>query len=328
MIPTRDDSGVTQLNRREALALLGAMGGALSFPFPIRAAGGNGGGMTINLTCGMIGVQANQREAVELAHRHGFGSVEAMPHDLARLSESEMGELKESMAGKGVVFGAAGLPVDFRQDEERFAAGMKELPKLAAGLERAGVTRIGTWLMPGHNELTHLQNLKQHTRRLAEAARVLGDHGLNLGLEYVGTKTLRDRFRFEFIHTMAETKELLAEMDRGNAGFVLDSWHWWNAEETAEDILTLTGTDVIAVDLNDAPAGIPRERQMDGERELPMATGVIPAGEFLRALRKIGYEGPVRAEPFNRALNELNNEEACAKTSKALHRAFALVEED
>lgn len=281
--------------------------------------------MTVNLVCGMIGVQASQQQAIDLAHEHGFGSVEAMASYLAGLSSEQMAALKEEMRGKGVIFGASGLPVEFRQSEEQFTQGMRSLPKLAAGLERAGVTRVGTWLRPGDNDLTHLQNLKQHKRRLGEVARTLGDHGLKLGLEYVGTKTLRDRYRFEFVHTMAETKELLAEIGRENVGFVLDSWHWWNAEESAEDIRTLKGSDVVAVDLNDAPAGIPRERQMDNQRELPLATGVIPVKEFLSALKQIGYDGPVRAEPFNKALNELDNDQACAKTSEALHKAFALV---
>lgn len=282
--------------------------------------------MTINLMCGMIGVQANQRDAIELAHRHGFQSVEAMPHDLARLSQDEMKQLRETMRQKNVVFGAAGLPVEFRQDDAKFEEGLKALPKLAAGLQRAEVKRVGTWLMPGHATLTYRQNFQRHVSRLKQVAEILREHGLKLGLEYVGTRTIRDRLRYHFIYTMAETKELIAEIGTGNVGFILDSWHWWNAGESAEDILTLKGEQVVAVDLNDAPAGIPKEQQMDGRRELPMATGVIDVKSFLQALVKIGYDGPVRAEPFNKPLNDLDNDAACAKTSEAMHKAFALLD--
>ena len=38
---------------------------------------------------------------------------------------------------------------------------------------------------------------------------------------------------------MAETKELIAEIDTGNVGFVLDRWHWWQVGDAAEQILTL-----------------------------------------------------------------------------------------
>jgi sugar phosphate isomerase/epimerase len=79
------------------------------------------------------------------------------------------------------------------------------------------------------------------------------------------------------------------------------------------------------VDLNDAPAGVPKEEQKDGQRELPCATGVIDLAAFMKALERIGYDGPARAEPFNRALNELDNEAACAATIKAMRKAFEFV---
>lgn len=310
------------MNRRQALQALTVAGSALAFSARGEDAKHK---MTINLMCGMIGVQANQREAVELAHRHGFASVEAMANDLARYSDDEVKQLQDTMRQKNVVFGAAGLPVEFRQEDAKFEEGIKALPKLAAGLQRAGVKRVGTWLMPGHATLTYRQNFQRHVQRLKQVAAILREHDLKLGLEYVGTRTIRDRMRYHFIYTMAETKELIAEIGTGNVGFILDSWHWWNAGESADDILTIKGDQVIAVDLNDAPAGIPKEQQMDGKRELPLATGVIDAKAFLEALVKIGYYGPVRAEPFNKPLNDLDNDAACAKTSEAMHKAFALI---
>ena len=320
-----DMDKTTALSRRNAMQLL-AGGILVSSAVPLFAAdSAPRRKMTINLMCGMIGVKANQREAIELAHAHGFESVEAMGGDLARMSKAEIKELLADMKSKRVAFGAAGLPVDFRADEAKFEEGLKELPRIAEALQRAEVTRMGTWIMPGHNTLTHLQNLKQHGKRLRAIADILDERKIRLGLEYVGTKTLRDRFHYEFVHTMAETKELIAEIGAKNVGFVLDSWHWWNANETDQDILTLKAEQIVACDLNDAPAGIPREKQIDGQRELPLATGVIPVESFLNALQKLGYDGPVRAEPFNKPLNDLDNEAACAKTFEAMSKAFALI---
>jgi sugar phosphate isomerase/epimerase len=310
-------------SRRDALKLFSA---TLLSASIARAAEANAKrGMTINLMPGMIGVRANQRELIELAHGHGFESVEPLGAELARMGEAEIKDLLKTMRSKGVVFGAAGLPVDFRGEESKFEEGLKNLPKIADALKMAEVTRVGTWITPGSNSLTHLQNLKQHGKRLKTIADILAERNIRLGLEYVGTKTLRDRYQFEFVHTMAETKELIAEIGAKNVGFVLDSWHWWNANETDEEILTLKAEQIVACDLNDAPAGIPKEQQIDGKRELPMATGVIPVGSFLNALQKLGYDGPVRAEPFNKALNDLENEEACAKTFEAMQKAFALI---
>ena len=312
-------------SRRTALKHLSAGILAATFAHSVAAEGSSARKMTINLMPGMIGVRANQRELIELAHAHGFESIEPLGGELARMGADEIKELLETMRAKRVVFGAASLPVDFRGEESKFEERLRELPKIADALKRAEVTRMGTWIMPGHDSLTHLQNLKQHGKRLLQIADILGERGIRLGLEYVGTKTLRDRFHYEFVHTMAETKELIAEIGAKNVGFVLDSWHWWNANETDTDILTLKAEQIVACDLNDAPAEIPKEKQIDGQRELPLATGVIPVGSFLNALQKVGYNGPVRAEPFSKALNDLENEEACARTVDAMQRAFALI---
>jgi len=282
--------------------------------------------MTMNLVCGNLGFSATQIEAIDLAARHGFESVEVNAPYLGSLSEEPLAELKASMKAKAITFGAAGLPVDFRQDEGRFQQGLKSLPAFAAGLRRAGVDRAGTWLMPCHDQLPYLRNFRQHAARLGAVAAVLRDHGVRLGLEYVAPKTSWTSRRYPFIHTMAEMKELLAEMNAGNVGFVLDSWHWWHAGDSAADVLSLKGTDVVAVDLNDAPAGIPKDRQVDNRRELPCATGVIDVGAFLNALNQIGYDGPVRAEPFNHLVNQMGKEEACAAAAQALKKAFALIE--
>ncbi len=281
--------------------------------------------MKLALTPGSIGVKADQRESLALARRYGFDAVEPHAGFLAGLGDGEMTDLLAEMRAQGIAFAAAGLPVDFRSDEARFRTGLEDLPRLAAGLKRAGVDRVGTWISPAHNELTYRQNFRQHAERLRAVAQVLSDHGQRLGLEYVGTPTARQSRRYPFLHSLRELQELLAEIGTGNVGCVLDSWHWWTAGETAGDLLQLRSVDVISVDLNDAPAGIPLEQQQDGKRELPCATGVIPVGAFLGALQRLGYDGPVRAEPFNQAVNELDNDAACAAVIAALRKALAQI---
>ncbi|HVV74089.1 MAG TPA: sugar phosphate isomerase/epimerase, partial [Verrucomicrobiae bacterium] len=91
--------------------------------------------MTIDLVCGSIGISAKQPEAIELASRHGFESVGADAGYLAELSDTQLAELKSTLQEKHLVFGAAGLPVEFRQDEERFEESMRHLPAVAKGLQ-------------------------------------------------------------------------------------------------------------------------------------------------------------------------------------------------
>lgn len=280
---------------------------------------------TMDLCPGRIGVQADQLKTIELAARYEFESVEPMHTYVLGLSQAQLSELRASLTHNSLVWGAAGLSVDFRKDETTFNAGLSALPKIAEALAAAGVTRVGTYIGPSSDELTYSANFKQHATRLRQIGEILGEHQLRLGLEYVGPRTSWTRRRYAFIHTLLETQELLAEIACDNLGVVLDSWHWYTAEETVDSLHALKNKDVVAVDLNDAPAGIPVQEQMDNRRELPMASGVIDLKAFLAALIAIGYDGPVRAEPFNQKLNELEDAQAVKQTATALKAAFALI---
>ena len=277
------------------------------------------------LSPGAIGVSASQIEAIDLAAKYGFEAVDPNAGYLASLSEGQLQGLLADMKSRGLSWGAAGLPVDFRQDEAKFNEGMTALLRLAPLLRKADVTRITTWIMPCSRQLTYRQNFDLHVARLRAVAGVLAEHGQRLGLEYVGTQSLRDSQKYPFLHTMAETRELIGEIGTGNVGLALDSWHWWTAGDSQADILALKNEDIVLVDLDDAPAGVPKEQQIDSQRELPAATGVIDVGQFLGAVIMIGYDGPMRAEPFNKALNDMDNDAACAATVAALKKALERV---
>ncbi|MFM1944210.1 MAG: Inosose isomerase [Verrucomicrobiota bacterium] len=235
-------------------------------------------------------------------------------------------QMSEDLKSKNLTWGSAGLTVDFRADETRFQSDLKSFPETAAALQQAGVSRVNTWISPGSNNLTYLKNFELHANRLRAIATILHDHNLRLGLEYVGTHTSLIRNRYPFLHTLAETLDLIHAINTGNVGLVLDSWHWWQAGDSAKDLArNLTDNDIIAVDLNDAPAGIDKNQQKDNERELPAATGVINVQAFLTTLVQLNYSGPVRAEPFNQPLNQLDNNPACASTIVALRKATSLL---
>jgi sugar phosphate isomerase/epimerase len=277
------------------------------------------------LSLGRLGLQATFPESVELAAKHGFEGLDPDAGYLASLDDDALHRLLDDLKKRNLKFGAAGLPVEFRNDPATFNSDLKKLPAVSAVLQRAGIWRVNTWILPCSDDLTYLQNFRQHAERLRLCAQVLADHGQKLGLEYVSPRTLWRSQKHPFIHTLSEMKELLVAIGADNLGIQLDSWHWFNAQETAQDLLKLRGQDVITVDLNDAPTGLTLDQYRDNSRELPAATGVIPVKQFLDALLQIGYDGPIQAEPFNAALRALPLEQACALTSEAMKKAFRLM---
>lgn len=278
------------------------------------------------LAGGPIGVRGDLKQALAWASQFGFEALEPTASFLGKLSDGELESFLGEMKSRKLAWGASGLPIDFRSTEEAFGKGLQSLPEFARALQRAGVTRVATWLSPSHATLTYVANFRQHARRLREVARILGDHGVRLGLEYVGPKTSWSGNRFPFLHTMAEMKDLIAEIGRDNVGFLLDSWHWYTAQETGADLLSLRASDVVLCHLNDAPAGVPVEQQIDNRRALPCATGVIDLKTFLGAMVQIGYDGPLVCEPFSQELRQMAPEQILATVSNAMKKAAALVD--
>ena len=314
-------------NRRSFIKIAAVSSASTLFPFTrLKATRSNSTRkFRMSLNPGSIGVRVNQEELLDAAIKYGYEAIVPFSGTLVEWSDDKVKTFTDKMKSNNITWGASGLPVNFRIDEATFSKGISELPTHAKALEKAGVTRMSTWIMPTHASLTYLQNMELHAPRLREAVNILGDHGINFGLEYVGPKTLMSSQKFSFVHTMAECKELIAAIGKPNVGFQLDSFHWFCAGETKDDLLTLTKDMIITCDINDARKGFTADEQIDGKRELPAATGVLDMKSFLEALVEIGYDGPVRAEPFNQVLNDMDNDAALEATYKAMSKAFALI---
>ena len=282
--------------------------------------------MKLDLHTGNIGVKANLQQQIDYAAKYGFEAVDPNINELAALSDSALKQMLDDMAAKNLVFGFLAQAVPVAQPDDRFAEWTKtSLIGWAKALQRARMTRFCTWLTPSDARLTYLQNFKLHARRMTDVATVLGDHGISFGLEYVGPKTSWASRKYPFIHTMESMKELIAEMGKSNVGFLLDSWHWHNSGETPADILTLKNKDVVGVHLNDAPRDVPIDQLRDGQREIPLATGVIDAAGFVNALNQIGYDGPIAAEPLGSSVRSLPPDEALAKVAEVMKKAMDLI---
>lgn len=278
--------------------------------------------MKLDLNFPKLGMKCDQRRAIELAAEHGFQSVSADTSQVATMTDSELHALDQFRQQKGLLWGTAGFPVDFRRDDATFEAGLAQLQETAPKLQQLGLHRLTTWISPAHAELTYRRNFDLHVARMKRVAAALQPFGLRLGLEYVGTQLGRFNRKHGFIHTAAEVLELIDAVGGDSLGVILDSWHWWTTGESAADLTAVPTARIVSVELNDAPEGLAREQQIDNQRRLPATTGVLPVGDFLRAVAATGFAGPVMAEPFYAPLRELSVEAAAEQVAAALRRAI------
>lgn len=271
-----------------------------------------------SLSPGAIGVKADLATSAELAARFGFDAVHVNLREVAALGA---GQTAEILARAGVRPAGFGLPIQYRQADGEFDAALSELAGLLPAAQALGLTRTTTWVPSWHDTLDFAANYAFLRGRFVRIAARLADHGIRFGLEFLGPKTLRDGHPYEFIHTMDGMLAFCAEIG-GNVGLLLDAYHWYTAGGTLADLGRLTDAAIVDVHVNDAPAGVPLDKQLDGVRGLPGETGVIGIPAFLRAIAAIGYTGPVMVEPFSQRVRELPPEDAVRVTGEALNKVW------
>jgi sugar phosphate isomerase/epimerase len=263
-------------------------------------------------------------EAIALARDAGFAGLAFDSRAAARAAaEHGLAAVQDEFARAGVKPALWNLPVAWR-DDNQWEADLHELPRLAATARELGATRTATYMPSGSDERPFAENFDWHVARLRPIAEVLRDAGCRFGIEFLGPKTYRAAFHYEFIYTLDGVMDLVAEIGTGNVGVLLDSWHLYTSGGTLADLARLMNHDVVVVHVNDAPAGIARDEQIDTVRTLPMETGVIELVGFMRALREMGYDGPVMPEPFSQRINDLAATDPGAAAREAARSMDAL----
>jgi sugar phosphate isomerase/epimerase len=244
-------------------------------------------------------------DAISLARNTGFAALSFDIRAAAQaIDEHGLATVQDQFAQAGVKPAIWNLPVAWR-DDDKWEFDLRELPRLAATARELGATRTATYMPSGSDERPFRENLDWHIARLRPIAEVLRDEGCRFGIEFIGPKTYRAAFRHEFFHTLDGVMELIAAIGTGNVGLLLDSWHLYTSGGTIADLERLTSQDVVVVHVNDAPAGIAPDDQIDTVRTLPMETGVIDLVGFMQALQEMGYDGPVVPEPFSQRIYDL-----------------------
>lgn len=277
------------------------------------------------LSPGMIGIHGLAlRQSIDLAQRTGFQGVTFDIQEAKRIADVEgVDRVKAMFSDAGLRPATWGPGVDWPNDELRDRQ-IEEMKPFWALARELGATNVTTGIMPANNERPYDEQYEYLITRLRPFAAALDEFGIRIGIEFITPKTLRDRFTYQFIYKMTDMLAFARDVGTGNVGLLFDLWHHYCAHGTVEDMDVLTADDVQMVHTNDAPKGLEIDEQQDLSRELPMATGVIPAVAMIRKLKEIGCDCAVAVEPFNEPLNELakREPEAAARQASDANRAL------
>jgi sugar phosphate isomerase/epimerase len=269
----------------------------------------------------MLGIHPSFAESIELAARHGFAGVDVNGESLLSLTPQDIEHLRERFAQTStrpgyVALPPGRLPVSQKDWDEAIA----HWPRIARIASELGYTRSALVLLPFHESLDRAAALDEHKLRLQKAAPILGEYGIQLGLEYIPAPSRRAPYRTHTVWTLDGMLEFLDQVGEPNLGLMLDTFHWHGAGETADDLKKLRLEQIVVVHANDAP-DIPLDQQVVTQRALPGATGVIDNRSFFQTLQELGYDGPVTCEPMQAAIDALKLQDAnaiCARVKQAL----------
>jgi sugar phosphate isomerase/epimerase len=261
-----------------------------------------------NLGPGAIGIRdLSLPEAIDLARQTGFKGIDFDIREAAALvDERDVDYVRGMFESADILPGQWGLPVAWNKDEQ-WEQDLEQLPRLAALGRELGCTRTATWCPPVSDDRPYEENLQWHVARFHPIAEILAQHGCRLGIEFIGPKTIRDRFKYTFIYTLEGMMELAEAIGTGNVGLLLDAWHLYTSGGSIDNLDEIRSEDIVTVHVNDAPAGVARDEQVDNVRRLPMETGVIDLPGFVKKLQTLGYDGPVTPEPFSERVNAIED---------------------
>ncbi len=275
-----------------------------------------------NLSPRAIGITTNMQDGLHLAKSVGFEGLDLPINEANSIAKDySVNYVSELWQASGLKMGGWGFPLNFRGTDAEYEESLLELPNLAKLAADLGCFRVTTGVLPA-SDVPFRENWEFHVNRLRPGAEILNEYGHSLGIEFISPATLRKPQKHLFTYTMDAVLGLAAAIGTGNVGLLFDMWHWYTCHATVDDVKKLTAEDIVYVHINDAPAGIVPDSQIDQVRCLPGATGVIPVSELLQILDTKNYDGPVTPEPFSADINAMNPHDAANETSKSLNTVW------
>ncbi|MFR0367533.1 sugar phosphate isomerase/epimerase family protein [Streptomyces sp. MCC20] len=248
-----------------------------------------------------------------LAAGAGFPKVEVSIQQAQAYGTGPLRDLLQEMgvtvaAASGILPAGPVLPAPLLVDPDTYRACLDGLDERLETMAALGCTVATTVLNP--RSPLHTTEARDLAReRIAQLAAVAEAHGVRLAVEAV---SIRDGLPpdLDGAHPVVDSLPLLAELlhdtKTGNAGVLVDSFHWAAAGADPAHITSLGTSAITHVQIADIPQHGPGTtgELTDTQREFP-GDGALDWKAFADALTRADYTGPVSVELFNPHLRAL-----------------------
>jgi len=178
--------------------------------------------------------------------------------------------------------------ITFRDGEgkEMVEAECEELCGIASNIGCPYVVAVPGLLPEGATRSDVIEESVTWLSRLGSRAQC---HNVGIAFEFLGQPGCS-------VQTLELADEIVRQVARHNVGLVIDSFHFYAGGSTIKSIAALDAERLFIFHINDAEDR-PREQLEDRHRLLP-GLGILPLGEMVAALHRIGYDGVASVEIF------------------------------
>jgi sugar phosphate isomerase/epimerase len=231
-------------------------------------------------------------EEIELAAEVGYRGLEPWISEIDAYVRSggSLKDLGKRIADLGLsVESAIGFAEWAVDDDARRAKGLEEARRSMDLLRQIGGKRLAA-PPAGATDRSDLD-----LRRLAERYRAL----LQIG-DQVGVVPQVELWGFsKTLSRLGEAAFVAIEAGHPDACLLADVYHLHKGGNSVEGLRLLGPSSMFVLHVNDYPADPPREQITDAHRVYP-GDGIAPLPAILRTLRRIGFQGMLSLELFNR----------------------------
>ena len=272
------------------------------------------GGFRYGLNTSTIqGQKLSLVEEIEIAAAAGYQAIEPWIEEIERYVEGggSLPELKRRLDDHGLtVEGAIGFAEWIVDDDARRAKGFETARRDMELVAQIGGQRIAAPAM-GATEIAGFDLF-----RIAERYRAL----LELG-EQTGVAPILEVWGFSKTLTrLSEATFVAQETGHAQATILADVYHLYKGGSPIEGLALLNPAVLPVLHMNDYP-GLPQETIGDADRVYP-GDGIAPMQQLFAILHRIGFQGVLSVELFNRAYWQ-QDALTVAKTALVKTRAVA-----
>jgi D-psicose/D-tagatose/L-ribulose 3-epimerase len=236
-----------------------------------------------------------------------FARMRAAGLDLCELLVPEDGELDPVLAGRAAREAGLGLVLAARVNLARDLASADPVSHAAAraylrrcvdvavacGASIVGGPLYGSPLVFAGRAPAPIPEEERQARvdRVVAGLREAGAYAAACGIR-LAVEPL-NRFETDFCNTTRQCAELVARVGSPAVGIMLDTFHMAMEEDDLPAAIRAAGPHLFHLQANENHRGF-------------LGTGHLPWSAICRAIREIGYTGPVVLEPFRRADDRLS----------------------